>query len=72
MTEEAHPQDMPTIRIIETIPLSAKKVRSEASHSDDGEHTDVLYCAVCVSSVLIDEIKRIIRTSEIMKYVEDY
>jgi hypothetical protein len=31
--------------------------------------TDLAFSTVCVSSLLIDEIKRIIKTSEIMKYI---
>ncbi|KAI9158839.1 Protein mago nashi-like protein [Paramyrothecium foliicola] len=49
--DEARSPDMQTIPIIETTALFAKK--------DTG--------VVCVSSVIVDEIKRIIKTSEILK-----
>jgi len=48
-------------------PSSEKRVCLRAG-SWDSNYTDV-GGTVCVSSLLVDEIKRIIKTSEIMKYV---
>ena len=56
---------MQTIRITETTPLFAKRVCSKAIAGQK----DTKF-AVCVSSLMIDEIKRIIKDSEIVKYVQ--
>lgn len=66
--EEAHLPDTRTTPTIETIPSFAKRVRSRNSHLKPtlADHSSPI---VCVSSLMVEEIKRIIKTSEIMKYV---
>ena len=56
--------DMQTTQTTATTPSSGKKVWfPKAQHAQRIDRT-----AVCVSSHLIDEIKRIIKESEILKY----
>jgi hypothetical protein len=66
--EGARLLDMRTIPTIEMIPSSEKRVR-QLFHAPYriGLTWDSL--PVCVSSLMVDEIKRIIKTSEIMKYI---
>lgn len=61
-----HQLDMRTTQTTETTPLSGKRV---GLHSDPKSSHVTKTCEVCVSSLMIDEIKRIIKDSEIMKYV---
>lgn len=61
---------MPTTPTTEMIPWSAKKVRIH-THCLLAHHWQQI-CIVCVSAVVVEEIKRIIKMSEIMKYVESY
>ena len=61
-----HLLDMLIIRTTEMIPLFEKRV-CQPTHSSVSS-TDLMESTVCVSSLLVDEIKRIIKTSEIMKY----
>jgi hypothetical protein len=67
--EEARLHDMRIIPTIETIPLSGKKVRQLFTHSWLTLGLTWNFLPVCVSSLMVDEIKRIIKTSEIMKYI---
>src|SRR5437588_9547651 len=60
---EAPLHAMQTILTIATTPLYAKKVCQPSRHSN----FTVDKIAVCVSSLMISEIKRIIKDSEIMK-----
>ena len=62
---EAHRHDMQIILITGMTPSSAKKVRF-LIRSYQLPFTK--YFQVCVSSLLIAEIKRIVKDSEIMKY----
>lgn len=48
-------------------PLFEKKVRSRATHSGSIKGMLILGTAVCVSALMVKEIKRIIKESEIMK-----
>jgi hypothetical protein len=64
--EVARLHDMQTTQIIAMIPLSGKRV-CKLLLVANAVLTEAF--SVCVSSLLVDEIKRIIKTSEIMKYV---
>jgi hypothetical protein len=64
-TAAQHKRVMPTTQITATILLFAKRVSEQPSCS--GEAPSLTVFAVCVSSILIAEIKKIIKESEIMK-----
>ncbi|RKF82300.1 Protein mago nashi-like protein 2 [Golovinomyces cichoracearum] len=65
---KVHPRDMLTIRTTGTIPSFVKRVGDDFILLFFGlPHPDQNYETVCVSSLLVDEIKRIIKKSEIMK-----
>lgn len=66
--EEVPLPDTQTTPTTEMIPSSGKRVRRDTL-SGPQNSTDIVFYIVCVSSILVDEIKRIIKTSEIMKYV---
>lgn len=67
--EEVHQRVMRITRTTETILSSGKRVCQllPRPRRKNFRLTLVLF-AVCVSSLMVDEIKRIIKTSEIMKY----
>ncbi len=70
-TVEVHRRDMQTTPTIEMIPLFGKKVRTRPSGIHEFKiQADKRLWIVCVSDTLIAEIKRIIKSSEIMKYNE--
>ena len=66
---EVPPHVMQTIQTTEMILSSARRVCSPAMMGTMPLEANLMrgVLAVCVSSVLIDEIKRIIKQSEIMK-----
>jgi hypothetical protein len=66
--EGARLLDMRTIPTIEMIPSFEKRV-GERFSDPPSNLTDMGFLSVCVSSLMVDEIKRIIKTSEIMKYL---
>jgi hypothetical protein len=63
----APPYDMRTIRTTAMILSSAKKV-SGSRHTKKKKRTRADGVIVCVSDALVEEVKRIIKDSEILKY----
>lgn len=66
--EEAHLPDMRTTQTTEMTLSFAKRVRPQTTPPYSTLADPDLH-AVCVSSLMVEEIKRIIKTSEIMKWV---
>ena len=65
--DEVPRRDMRTIPIIEMIPWFGKRVREYGR--ENSPTMWLIICKVCVSSLLISEIKKIIKDSEIVKFV---
>lgn len=63
----APPYDMQTTRTTAMIPSSAKKV-SKSIHTNNENRTQTDRVIVCVSDAMVEEVKRIIKDSEILKY----
>lgn len=64
------PYDMRITRTTATTPSSAKKVSRDMYAK--GEATQADWKLVCVSDALVQEVKRIIKESEILKYASTH